>query len=171
VTVRACRKFAFGGQAETESRAQNQTRMRPIQLGATQYQTDWRLGAEHRSRTPRSRDGCESAANLERLVGGAEGVERAPHLRHPVPPRLLRPVIILVAVAVPAQRQRHHLLSPPPHRRRRRLYHSVLPSPLSLSLSRSDDSGRRSRKSTGGRRWKLAAASGNEHWLAAGPWQ
>ena len=41
VTVRACRQFAFGGQAETESRAQNQTRMRPIQLGATQYQTDW----------------------------------------------------------------------------------------------------------------------------------
>jgi len=140
-----------------------------VQSSSAQPNTK-RIGAEHRTRTPRSRDGCESAANLERLVGGAEGVERAPHLRHPVPPRLLRPVIILVAVAVPAQRQRHHLLSPTPHRRRRR------PPSLSLSLSLSESLWKAvgliaRERSTGGRRWKLAGASGNEHWLAAGPWQ
>lgn len=87
-------------------------------------------------------------ANLERVVGGAEGVVGAPHLRHAVPPRLLRPVVglIAVAVAVALQGQRHHLLSPPPHRRR------LSPLPLSLSLI-DKEQGRR-------RRWKLAAASG-----------
>jgi hypothetical protein len=93
----------------------------------------------------------KSAAHLEHLMGGAEGVEGAPHLRHPILPRLLRPVVVLVAVAIPAKRQRHHLLSPPPHRRRRRL---TVPHSL-FSLRWSD----RSRKSTGRRKWKVAAAS------------
>lgn len=70
-------------------------------------------------------------ADLERVVGGAEGVEGAPHLRHPVPPRLLRPVVVLVAVAMPPQRQRHQILSPPPHRRR----HPRLSLSLSYDLS------------------------------------
>ena len=83
-------------------------------------------------------------ADLERVVGGAEGVAGAPHLRHPVAPRLLRPVV--VAVAVRLQRQRHHLLSPPPHRRRL----SLRPS---LSWSADKEQGK-------GSRWKLAAASG-----------